>query len=106
MDPSDLLEDVRGALGVGEMHPLRAGGQKWVFSSELEQVACVVKVVPVPPGAQAEVVLERARREVELLAIVESDFVVRVLTEAVEVGIAQMSSAGQKSGSTERISAT
>ena len=86
MDHTELLEEVRAALGTSELEPLRRGGQKMVYRSALQGVPCVVKIVPIPDTAHSDEVLERARREVELLSSVESPYVVRVLSEAVEVG--------------------
>lgn len=73
-------------MGTTELVPLTTGGQKQVYGTELEGVPVVVKVVLVPETDYADEVLERARREVELLSTVESDFVVAVLSEAVEIG--------------------
>lgn len=86
MYDGDLQQDVQAALGTTELVPLSAGGQKLVYSAQLEGAEAVVKVVHVPETGHADEVLERARREVELLSTVESDFVVRVLSEAVEIG--------------------
>lgn len=86
MDQDELLDEVKSALGLGDISPLTAGGQKQVYASELEGVPCVVKIVHIPETPYADEVLERARREVELLSTVDSPNVVRVLSEAVEVG--------------------
>lgn len=86
MELEELLDEVRGALGTTELQLLARGGQKLVCKASLEDVPCVVKIVEIPQTAHADEVLERARREVELLSTVESDYVVRVLSEAVEVG--------------------
>lgn len=86
MYAGDLQKDVQAALGTTELVPFAAGGQKLVYSVELEGIPVVVKVVLVPETARADEVLERARREVELLSTVESQFVVAVLSEAVEIG--------------------
>jgi serine/threonine-protein kinase len=86
LDQTEILNEVRAALGTTELEPLRVGGQKMVYKAELEGVSCVVKIVPIPDTAHADEVKERARREVELLSAVESPYVVRVLSEAVEVG--------------------
>lgn len=88
MYAGDLEQGVREALGVGGLTALTTGGQKSVYLATLEGAPVVVKVVIIPEAAHtdAEEVLERARREVELLSTVESDFVVRVLSEAVELG--------------------
>ncbi len=87
METSELQREVQGALGTTTLAPLAIGGQKQVYSAELEGVAVVVKVVLVPQDTTyAHEVLERAQREVELLSTIESDYVVPVLSEAVEIG--------------------
>ena len=86
MDHDDLLTEVQAALGTTTLAPFGAGGQKQVYSAELEGVPVVVKIVPIPDSAYSGEVLERARREVELLSTVDSPYVVRVLSEAVEIG--------------------
>lgn len=86
MDTAQILDEVRAALGVSDLAGIATGGQKLVFRSELEGVPVVVKVVLVPDTAHAVEVVERARREVELLATVDSPHVVKVLSEAVEIG--------------------
>jgi hypothetical protein len=73
MYDGDLQQDVQAALGTTELVPLSAGGQKLVYSAQLEGAAAVVKVVHVPETGHADEVLERARREVELLSTVESE---------------------------------
>jgi serine/threonine protein kinase len=82
----DLLVEVRAALGTSTLTPLQQGGQKMVFESQLEGVPVALKIAKVPPGDFADQVVERARREVELLAAIESPFVVRLLSEFVEIG--------------------
>jgi serine/threonine-protein kinase len=86
MDHDELLQNVQAALGTTELKPFGAGGQKLVYAATLGGVPAVVKIVRVPDGPNAEEVIERARREVELLATVESPYVVRVHSEAVEIG--------------------
>lgn len=87
MGTDDLQQEVQAALGTTALAPLAIGGQKQVYSAELGGVAVVVKVVLVPEDTDyADEVVERAQREVELLSTIESDFVVRVLSEAVEIG--------------------
>ena len=71
-----------------------------MFSAQLEGVPVVVKVVAIPDTDHADEVLERARREVELLSRVESDRVVRVLTEVVGSATIPTRFAGSRSGST------
>lgn len=64
---AEFYEDVAAALGVTELRPLRLGGQKRVFASRWGSEDVVLKAVEILPPNQA-VVLERAKREVELLA--------------------------------------
>jgi len=85
MTPAEVVTAVNTELGVSGFAPAAAGGQKLVGEATLSGVPVMVKVVPLPspdPGP----VLERATREVELLAEIESDRVVRVLSEAVAIG--------------------
>jgi len=82
----ELVEASFMALGVENATPLTEGGQKWVFAAQLAGHDVVVKVVKLPDGPSANVVVERAHREVELLAAVDSPYVVKVLSDAVEVG--------------------
>lgn len=82
----EQIEDCRSALGVEEMTPLTQGGQKLVFLTSLASEPVIVKIVPTPTGPGAELILERAHREVDLLQQVESEYVVNVLSDAVEVG--------------------
>lgn len=86
MTIDELLREVRAALGTSQLVQLTTGGQKLVYTSSLENADVIVKIVQVPETVYSGEVLERARREVELLSTVESPFVVRVLSEAVEVG--------------------
>jgi serine/threonine-protein kinase len=82
---SELAAVAEAALGTTDLVPLVDGGQKKVYTARLEGVPVIVKLVIIPPQYAAET-LERARREVELLAAVDSPHVVRVLSAAVEVG--------------------
>lgn len=84
-DINDLLNEAFAALGVTNPAPLKSGGQKWVYTAELEGVPCVVKIVQLT-GPFAEDARVRAHREVELLGGVDSDHVVRVLSDLVEIG--------------------
>ncbi|WP_328809745.1 serine/threonine-protein kinase [Rhodococcus sp. NBC_00294] len=81
-----MLEEARAALGTGELIELKPGGQKLVYASELEGKSAVVKVVRLPAGSASAIVLERAHREVEILADIDSQYVVRVLSQAIEIG--------------------
>ncbi|WP_121701489.1 serine/threonine-protein kinase [Streptomyces sp. E5N298] len=87
------LEEVTSALevslSVSDLEPLAQGGQKFVFVCALETVPAVAKVVLLPSsGPDRDHVLERAQREVEVLAAIDSPRVVRVLSEVVELEIA------------------
>ena len=86
MDSTQLVAASFDALGVENTSPLTTGGQKWVFGAELAGRQVVVKIVNLPDPPMRDVVLERAHREVELLAAVDSPFVVKVLSDAIEVG--------------------
>jgi len=85
VDLQQLTDELESALGVRTLTPLIQGGQKVVFTGEMSGQEVVVKVVFVPPGLQGDITRARAHREVELLAAVDSSFVVKVLTDAVEL---------------------
>ena len=86
LDWDAVVAEVEAALGTEDLTPLIAGGQKRVYTGELEGLPVIVKIIQVPDTPHAAEVLERARREVELLATVDSPHVVRVLSDAVEIG--------------------
>ncbi|MFF8880529.1 serine/threonine-protein kinase [Streptomyces flaveolus] len=83
------LEEVTSALeeslSVSGLELIAQGGQKYVFGCKLEDAPAVAKVVLLPPGPDSVYVLERAQREVEVLAAIDSPRVVRVLSEVVEL---------------------
>jgi len=83
---SDLIAEVFAALGVTDGLPLVSGGQKVVFTGDLAGSRVIVKVIILTGTMADSVTIERAHREVELLAAVDSPHVVKVLSEAVEVG--------------------
>ena len=64
---TEFYDDVAAALGVSDLRPLKPSGQKRVFAAKQGPRDVVLKAVEVLPPNQA-VVLERAKREVELLA--------------------------------------
>jgi hypothetical protein len=68
---AEFYDEVAKALGATALSPLRPGGQKRVFSAKRGSENVVLKAVEVLPPRQAEV-LERASREVALLARVSS----------------------------------
>lgn len=86
LDLTALLQDVEGALGIESARPIAQGGQKIVLEGVLAGTPAIAKVVLLGDGPMRETTLTRAHREVELLAAVECDRVVRVLTDAIEVG--------------------
>lgn len=86
MNLPQLINDVSAALGFENAEVLAHGGQKFVLKGTLSGAPAVAKVVPLIPGPSADITLERARREVELLSAVDSERVVKVLTDAVELG--------------------
>ncbi|GAB3245338.1 serine/threonine-protein kinase [Arthrobacter pigmenti] len=86
MDLNQLIEDVSAALGFEDAQPLVQAGQKSVLTGTLSGAAAVAKIVVINPGPNGDITLERAHREVELLSAVDSERVVKVLTDAVEIG--------------------
>lgn len=83
---AELMSAVEAALGLGNVSPMGSGGQKIVATADFGGQSAIVKIVLIPPGPNGLMALERAHREVELLAAVDSSAVVRVLTDAVEIG--------------------
>lgn len=86
MGLTELMAAVESALGLSKVQPIGSGGQKIVATADFGGQPSIVKIVLIPPGPNGLMTLERAHREVELLAAVESDAVVKVLTDAVEIG--------------------
>ncbi|MGA5465576.1 serine/threonine-protein kinase [Mycobacterium sp. NPDC050041] len=85
MDIATLLTEVESALGLDNVAPLTQGGQKLVLTATMSGTPAIAKVILLPIGPNADLTLKRAHREVELLAAVDSDYVVKVLTDAVEI---------------------
>lgn len=87
------LEEVTSALeaslSVTDLEPMAQGGQKYVFGCKLAGAPAVAKVVMLPIGPDGVYVLERAQREVEVLAAIDSPRVVRVLSEVVELDFSE-----------------
>ncbi|MDT0318081.1 serine/threonine protein kinase [Streptomyces millisiae] len=81
----DVTSSLESALSVSSLVPLAQGGQKYVFECKLEEFEAVAKVVMLPTGPDHFHVLERAQREVEILAAIDSPRVVSVLSEVVEL---------------------
>ncbi|MGR0220871.1 serine/threonine-protein kinase [Agromyces sp. ZXT2-6] len=86
MNPHEIAAAAFAATGVENASHVATGGQKWVYRATLAGNPVVLKIVGIPTGPMAPVALERARREVDFLSAVESEGVVRVLSEAVEIG--------------------
>lgn len=86
MDVSQLINKVCAALAFEDAEFLDQGGQKYVLKGKLSGATAVAKIVPVTQGPNGAITLKRAQREVELLSAVDSERVVRVLTDAVEIG--------------------
>lgn len=85
MNWQGLMGAVGSALGFEDAQPLAQGGQKLVLKGTLSGAPAVAKVVLLQPGPNGEITLRRAHREVELLSAVDSDRVVKVLTDAIEI---------------------
>lgn len=84
MDLTPLLDLARTRLGITVVSALKAGGQKTVHLVEREGVRQVLKLVEV--GSSDPTVLQRAHREVELLASTSHPNVVRVVSQLIELG--------------------
>jgi serine/threonine-protein kinase len=84
--PTELIAEVSAALGFEDAEPLTQGGQKIVLRGRLSGSAAVAKIVQLSRDPNGDITLQRARREVELLAAVDSERVVKVLTDVVEIG--------------------
>jgi serine/threonine-protein kinase len=78
-----LIDLAHGSLNTTDVQALRTGGQKTVRLVEREGERLVLKVVAVESGAPAT--LRRAQREVELLQEINSDRVVRIASELIEL---------------------
>lgn len=90
---AEVTTALTASLSVSELKPLAQGGQKYVFKGILEDADAAVKVVLLPNGPDGAYVLERAQREVEVLASIDSPRVVRVLSEVVEIDFSNGSQA-------------
>ncbi len=85
MDETSAVQAVAAALGVTRPTVFARGGQKVVAHAEMGTESVVLKVV-VLTGATDPNALERCQREVDLLHDVDSDHVVRVLSNLALVG--------------------
>lgn len=82
--PSDLVAQAAAAIDVDDIEPLKQGGQKLVFRGTRRGVPVVLKVVLLQRPFHSYL-LERARREVGLLAAIDSANVVKVMSDLVLV---------------------
>jgi serine/threonine-protein kinase len=82
--PPGVIAQAAAALGVDRIRALQGGAQKAVEIVTRKGEQLVLKVVAL--GASTPDALERANREVQLLAELESDHVVRVNSSLVEIG--------------------
>ncbi len=83
MDPG-LVTSAASVLKVANLVRVTEGGQKFVARGDVGAAHVVMKVIEL--GAHADVTLERARREVDLLARVDHPNVVRVVSDLQELG--------------------
>lgn len=79
-----LLEEARETLEVEVVRPLDSGAQKAVELVTKDGQELVLKVISL--GSSSPDALKRAEREVELLASIDSPYVVRVASGLVELG--------------------
>ena len=83
----EILNDAAASLGLVDLKPLIPGGQKLVYTAKLNHVDVVLKLILLPKDPDAaDRIRERAHREVELLSEIDSDRVVRMMLDAVEIG--------------------
>lgn len=80
-----VIADLADALRVTELVPLAQGGLKYVLRCLYRERPAVVQAVLTGPGPECALALERARREHDILAAVNSPRVVRVLGDVVEL---------------------
>lgn len=79
-----LVSEALDELGVTEVRVLTPGAQKQVRIVDRGGEQLVLKVIEI--GSSAPEALKRAEREVELLASLDSDHVVKVASELIELG--------------------
>lgn len=79
-----LIAEALGELAVTEVRVLKPGAQKHVRLVDRGGEQLVLKVIEI--GSSAPEALKRAEREVELLASLDSDHVVKVASELIELG--------------------
>lgn len=79
-----LISEALERLGVTEVRVLKPGAQKQVRLVDRGGEQLVLKVIEI--GSSAPEALQRAEREVELLASLDSDHVVKVASDLIELG--------------------
>lgn len=80
----ELIAEARDAFDVDDVQPLCGGAQKTVQLASRNGQTLVMKVIAL--GSSSPDALRRAEREVELLASLNSPYVVRVVSTLVELG--------------------
>lgn len=80
-----LIDEVAKSFEVDRLRPFAPSGQKYVARARRDADDVVLKVVELA-GPHRDVTLERARREVDLLARINHENVVRVLTSLERFG--------------------
>lgn len=81
-----MIADASAALGVSNMRAAGGGGQKWVALADGPHGLTIVKLIQLVPP-YAAMALERARREVGVLASISHPNVVRLESGLVELGL-------------------
>lgn len=80
-----LIDEAARIFDLTDLRPLARGGQKYVAEAQNAAGDVVVKLVALEPVGRDQA-LERARREVGLLASIDHPNVVRVLSDLKELG--------------------
>lgn len=82
----EIIDQAISGLGFQNASVLTQGGQKIVYSGSIAGAPAVAKIVNLGHGPVVPIALERANREVELLAAIDSPHFVKVLSDAIVVG--------------------
>lgn len=84
MTDDALISEALDRLGITEVRTLKPGAQKHVRLVDRDGEQLVLKVIEI--GSSAPEALQRAEREVVLLASLDSEHVVQVASNLVELG--------------------
>jgi serine/threonine-protein kinase len=82
----NLIDQACAVLGVQETQKLREGGQKFAAIVDRQGESMVIKVIDLTRANDVEQVLERARRETDLIGEVDHPNVVRLVEPIQELG--------------------